>query len=502
MAEIIRDLLAPSVEAFGMRPAIAWLEKRKIKEMTYEELSANASRVRSFLLETGFTGRHIALIGQTSPEWLIAYFGIVTGPMTAVPLDASLPDRDLIRLLQRSDASLLFLSQKRESLMKEVREECPQIKRIIFFSDILALDPIDAERDAVPQPEDVATIIFTSGTTGVPKGVMLTQRNLYTNVVSVPVSVEPGTSMLSVLPIHHAYCLVCDYLKGLSLGARICMNDSLMHMVKNMSVFHPQITLMVPLMIETIARQLEGLYPSVPKAAVAEKIFGGKLTTIYSGGAHLEKEYIDLFREYGVSIYEGYGMSECSPVIADNTADHYRDGSVGRPLANVEVKFENEELMVRGSSVMKGYYKMPEETEKALTPDGWLHTGDKGRLDEDGYLYITGRVKNLIILSNGENVSPEEIEGKLALLPLIQEVIVTGGKNGLVAHIYPDPQETLKEFGEPFDPAVRQSLQKAVDAFNLTQPTYRHINDIVIRRTPFLKSTTQKILRQKIDIEG
>lgn len=327
---------------------------------------------------------------------------------------------------------------------------------------------------------------------------MLTQNNLATNVMSVDFTREPGTVMLSVLPIHHAYCLVMDWLKGFSLGATVCINDSLLHMVKNMSIFKPEVMLMVPLMIETIYKKLSSADPAIPKKVIADHVFGGKLNMIFTGGAHLAPYYIDKFAEYGVDIFEGYGMSECSPVISSNTPDAHKAGSIGRPLSNVEIDFENGEILVKGSSVMKGYYKMPEETAETLK-NGWLHTGDKGYLDDDGFLFMNGRVKNLIILSNGENISPEEIENKLALGELVGEVIVTGENNGLTARIYPE-QEVVAAKGLD-EAAIQTELQAFLDQYNKTQPTYRQITGLVVRKNPFIRSSTKKIKRQEAVID-
>ena len=289
-----------------------------------------------------------------------------------------------------------------------------------------------------------------------------------------------------------------DWLKGFSLGATVCINDSLMHMVKNMGIFKPDIILMVPLMVETIYKKLSSAGPLIPKKMVAAKAFGGKLKTIITGGAHLDPFYIDKFADYGIDILEGYGMSECSPVISSNTPKIHKAGSIGKPLSNVEISFEDGEILVKGSSVMKGYYKMPEETAETLR-DGWLHTGDKGYLDEDGFLFINGRIKNLIILSNGENISPEEIENKLALGKLVGEVIVTGENNGLTARIYPDQDAvSAKHMSEE---KIRTELQAFLDSYNKSQPTYRQITGLVVRKNPFIKSTTKKIKRQEAEID-
>ncbi|MDO4336645.1 MAG: AMP-binding protein [Eubacteriales bacterium] len=514
---LIRDILEESGKKYSDIKAVKWLKKKEILERSYRELLENTAAIRKGLFAEGFKGKHIALIGTSSVEWIESYLGIITGNTVAVPLDAGLPGEDLIDLINRSDSEGLFLSPKNLALLDGILAGCPNLKKIWLLQE----EEPDASQKAVspkvaslaevkaasknstdegdrPAPEDVATIIFTSGTTGKSKGVMLTQKNLATNVRAVAYTKEPGSVLLSVLPIHHAFCLVMDWLKGFSLGTTVCINDSLLHMVRNMSIFKPDVMLMVPLMVETIYKRLAAADPAIPKKVLAEKVFGGNLEIIFTGGAHLDPYYIDRFAEYGVDVLEGYGMSECSPVISSNLPEDHKAGSVGRPLSNAEIAFENGEILVKGSSVMKGYYHMPEETAETLK-DGWLHTGDKGYLDDDGFLYINGRVKNLIILSNGENISPEEIENKLALGELVGEVIVTGENNGLTARIYPD-QEVAAAKGLDAE-TVHAQLQAFLDEYNKNQPTYRQITGLVVRKNPFIRSATKKIKRQEALID-
>lgn len=511
---LIRDILEESGRNYAEIPAIKWLKKKEIQEINYRGLLENVTAVRKGLLAEGFSGKHIALIGSSSAEWVESYMGIITGSTVAVPLDVNLPGEDLIDLLNRSDSAGLFLSPKQKGLLEQIREKCPKLQKIWMLEDAAASQTdsaaifsladlkaagADSAADADrPDPEGIATIIFTSGTTGKSKGVMLTQKNLAENVKSVQYTAKPGSVLLSVLPIHHAFCLVMDWLKGFSLGTTVCINDSLLHMVKNMGVFQPEVMLMVPLMVETIYKRLAAADASIPKQMVANAVFGGRLHTIFTGGAHLDPYYIEKFAQYGVAVLEGYGMSECSPVISSNTPEDHKDGSVGRPLPNVEIAFDNGEILVRGSSVMKGYYQMPQETADTLK-DGWLHTGDKGYLDEDGFLYINGRVKNLIILSNGENISPEEIENKLALGALVGEVVVTGENNGLTARIFPDPDVAAAKGLDA--QAIQAELQAFIDQYNKTQPTYRQITGLVVRKNPFIKSATRKIKRQEVLID-
>lgn len=509
MGMLIRGMLEESAKKFADIKAVKWLVKKEIHERSYSELMENMAAVRKGLQAEGFNGKHISLIGTSSVEWIESYLGIITGNTVAVPLDAGLPEEDLVDLVNRSDSEALFLSPKNQALLDGILAKCPKIKKVWMLqeespgvsgektSSLGALKAAASKCNSdtsVPSPDDVATIIFTSGTTGKSKGVMLTQENLATNVASVDYSTDPGSILLSVLPIHHAYCLVMDWLKGFSLGTTICINDSLIHMVKNMGVFKPQVMLMVPMMIETIYKRLASADAAIPKKVLADNVFGGNLEIIFTGGAHLDPFYISEFAEYGVEVLEGYGMSECSPVISSNTPETHKAGSIGKPLPNAEIKFENGEILVRGSSVMKGYYQMPEETAETLK-DGWLHTGDKGYMDEDGFLFINGRVKNLIILSNGENISPEEIENKLALDALVGEVIVTGEDNGLTARIYPD-QDVVAAKGLD-EESIKTALQAFLDSYNKNQPTYRQITGLVIRKNPFIRSATKKIKRQE-----
>ncbi len=513
MGILIRDVLEESSRKYAAITAIQWLKKKEVFGRSYSELMEQVEAVRKGLLAEGFSEKHIALIGTSSVEWIESYLGIITGKTVAVPLDAGLPGEDLVDLINRSDSEALFLGPKNKALLSEILAKCPKLEKVWMLQEEavegenekaasladLKAAAQKADTDAQrPEAEDVATIIFTSGTTGKSKGVMLTQNNLATNVASVEFTAKPGSVVLSVLPIHHAFCLVMDWLKGFSLGLTLAINDSLLHMVRNMSIFRPSIMLMVPMMIETIYKRLASADPAIPKKMLGAKVFGENLRIIFTGGAHLDPYYIEQFAEYGVDVLEGYGMSECSPVISSNTPDDHKINSVGRPLSNVEISFDNGEILVKSSSVMKGYYKMPQETAETLK-DGWLHTGDKGYLDEDGFLFINGRVKNLIILSNGENISPEEIENKLALGALVGEVIVTGEDNGLTARIY--PEQELAEAKGLDEEAIRAELQAFLDQYNKNQPTYRQITGLVVRKHPFIRSATKKIKRQEALID-
>ncbi len=343
--------------------------------------------------------------------------------------------------------------------------------------------------DHVPVPEDLATIMFTSGTTGKSKGVMLSHKNLAENATCLDMKIEAGTVIMSVLPIHHAYCLSMDILKGLSIGCVICINDSLMRIAKNIKLFEPNMILMVPLMIETLAKKLESA-SLLPAPVVKATVFGKQFHTICSGGAYLNPAYIDTFKKYGITILQGYGMTECSPVISTNLPWNSKIGSVGKLLPNCEAKTVDEELWVKGTSVMQGYYHMLEETGETLS-DGWLKTGDLGYVDEDGFVFLTGRKKNLIITPNGENVSPEEIENKLSEKRIIQEVLVRESDGVIEAEIYPDYEYAAKKKVKD----MRNTLQEIIDEYNMNAPLYKRVVKLKIRETEFEKNTTKKIKR-------
>lgn len=503
MEKTIYTLWKGCEEKYASLPAVRWLVKKNVQEKSYGELAAETNGIKKGFAANGFDHKHIALIGTSSVEWITAYMAVVSSSNTAVPLDSALPADDLIDLINRSDSEGVFLDKLFVSLAGAIKANCPNVRKIWMLSGDAAegtetvADLIASGKDTpMPEPpkeDDICMIVYTSGTTGKSKGVMLTQSNLYCNVEAILYDFDPGLVFMTVLPVHHAFCLSMDWLNGFMMGAVLCINDSLFHIVRNMGIYQPDVMLMVPLMIETIYKRLKSYEGQVPPEVLGKKIFGENLKYVFTGGAHLDPYYIGEFAKYGIEVYEGYGMSECSPVISSNNIGEGKPGSIGKPLSNVEIKFEDGEILVRGTSVMKGYYKMEKETEETLK-DGWLHTGDKGYLDEDGYLFINGRVKNLIILSNGENISPEEIETKLALNDLIGEIVVTGEDNMLTARIYPDPETTEKMSKDE----VQAALQGILDEYNKDQPTYKQLSRLVVREYPFLKNTTKKIIRHEV----
>lgn len=496
----IRDILVHTEKKYGAEDAIRYkIQKDTIETKSYTQLKQDSESFSCVLRELGELGHHIAITGQTSYAWIVAFLGTVGSGSVAVPLDVSLPAEEMCELIDRADVTVLVLDEIREDVKAIVRERCPKLKHVISMQatenseDVSSFWQLIGEQnggyDEPLDPDTLCTIMFTSGTTGKSKGVMLTQRNLAENATCQDMKIPERTVIMSVLPIHHAYCLSMDILKGISLGSVICINDSLMRIAKNIKLFQPDMILMVPLMIETIAKKLEDVN-KLPAKIIKRKVFGKNLHTICSGGAYLNPELIDLFEKYGIQIQQGYGMTECSPVISTNPSWDIRKDSVGQLMPNCEAKIVDEEIWVRGSSVMMGYYKMPEETAETLV-DGWLRTGDLGYVDEEGFIYLTGRKKNLIITKNGENVSPEELENKLSTARLVQEVLVRESEGMIEAEIFPDLEYAAKKKIKN----VSEQLQQIVDEYNQEAPLYKRIYHLKVRDTEFEKTPSKKIKR-------
>lgn len=496
----IRDILVQAEKQFGPEDAIRYKTGKDIIETkSYTQLKEDSERFSSVLKELGEQGNHIAITGMTSYLWLVAYLGTVNSGSVAVPLDVSLPAEELCELIDRADATVLVLDEIRQDVAAMVRERCPKLKYVFSMQkenntkEMLSLcQSLAAQQEGFgyqPEPGQLCTIMFTSGTTGKSKGVMLTHRNMAENATCLDMKIPSRTVILSVLPIHHAYCLSMDILKGISLGSVICINDSLMRVAKNIKLFQPNMILMVPLMIESLAKKLEEA-AGLPPEIVKKEVFGEQFHTICSGGAYLNPAYIDLFQKYGITILQGYGMTECAPVISTSVSWNIKKEAVGQLIPNCEAKVVGEELWVRGSSVMLGYYKMPEETKEVLY-EGWLKTGDLGYVDQDGFVYLTGRKKNLIITKNGENVSPEELENKIAENRLVQEILVREKDGVIEAEIFPDYEYAGKK--EITD--IEGALQKIIDGYNQNAPVYKRIYSIKVRETEFEKTPSKKIKR-------
>ena len=499
--ETLRDIVKYSAQNYGEQAAYRYKVKKEIEDKSYNEVNKDSMAISRMMEDFGMKGKHVAIIGTTTYQWIISYFGVVNSASVAVPIDARLPADAICELLVRADVEMLIFDEIRADVAAAVKSACPEVKYIISMQAEEEKDGILSWKELVAKyqgeyetkidPDQLCTILFTSGTTGKSKGVMLSHRNLSDNATCLDMKIPVGTVSMTLLPINHVYCLTMDIIKGMFIGATVCINDSIMHVQKNMKLFQPELILLVPLVIESIYAKLKAAGNLLPKKMIAKQAFGGNLKTICSGGAYLDPDYVEKFAEYGITILQGYGMTECSPVISNNLEWENKVGSVGKLLPNCEAKVVDEEIWVKGSSVMMGYYKMPEETAETLE-DGWLKTGDLGYIDEDNFVYITGRKKNLIILANGENVSPEEIENQICKSDLVKEIIVRDKEKVIQAEIFPDYEYAKKKRIHD----IPAKLQEIIDEYNSSAPVYKRVLDLVVRETEFEKNTSKKIKRQ------
>lgn len=499
----LQDLVRLAAEEYGDRPYIREKAGKELVDSSFNKLYSDSRKIASYLDEKfGGEKLHAAIIGPTSYAWLSAYFGTVINGNVAVPLDAQLACEDICELMTRADVSAFFYDKKYEPIINAVRASCPEIKAFVCLQQCEDCDTTlaeitenysEAELKTVT-PDMLAAIVYTSGTTGKAKGVMLSHGNLIDNTNCQDDEAEVGDITMTVLPIHHVYCFTCDILLGLRYGSTVCVNDSMMRIAMNLQLFKPMFVLVVPMIAQTIYKQIIGAANAkqLPPAAVAKQVFGGNLKGIYSGGAYLPPELVNGYLELGIPIAQGYGMTECSPRISTaNFREISTAGDVGKIVNGCKVEIIDGEIVVSSPSVMQGYYNWPEATAEALDSEGRLHTGDLGYIGDDNRLFITGRKKNLIILSNGENVSPEELENKFASVELAAEILVYGEDGVITAEIFPN-----KDVCADIDEAAAK-LHEIIDNINKTLPSAKTIRKLRLRNKEFDKTPSRKIKRQQ-----
>ena len=495
----IKGLVYYADERFGDEPFIREYAHKKFMDTSYRQFRQDCDSLAVWIQEQFPEGVHAALAGLTSSGYLKAWFGIQCANSVSVPLDCANSAEKIADEINRSDSEILFLDDKHIGDVPKFKELCPNVKYYVHVQKdgegILSLPQIISEYagqtpKGMTKPEDLTAILFTSGTTGLSKGVMLSNANLIDNTTCEPDQNFHGDKRMTVLPVHHVFCFTCDILCALWFGRTLCVNDSLMRIIKNLKIFQPTETTFVPMIAGSILKRMEQMAEKNPdKIAVGKDVFGENFSVIYTGGAYLSPEIIKGYKEFGIEIAQGYGMTECSPRICTGVKYCPHPESVGRVVPRCEIKIVDSEIWVKSPSVMMGYYKNPEETAKSLTPDGWLMTGDLGYL-EDGYLYITGRKKNLIILANGENVSPEEIENQFAYFQPIKEIVVYEKDNNITAEVYPDPEYVSDN--------IREEIQTKIDEVNSTFPPAKRIVSLILRETEFEKTASKKIIRSSI----
>ncbi|MGN0537906.1 MAG: AMP-binding protein [Acutalibacteraceae bacterium] len=496
----LQDLVRLSAAEYGEKIFLKEKNGNDISEKSFNTFWSDVRKVAGIVEKTKEQDKavHAAVIGPTSYAWLISYFGTVCGGNTAVPLDALLPCADICDLLQRADVSVFFYDKRYEKMIPEIQANCPNVKTFISFDTLPALLE-KAEASVLPKvlSENLAAIVYTSGTTGKSKGVMLLHKNLVDNAMCQDNECTSDDVVLSVLPIHHIYCFTCDILLSLRYGSTLCVNDSMLRIAQNLKLFQPTVMLIVPMIAETIYKQImaaSAAKPEIPVKMIANAVFGGRLKTIYSGGAYLRPELQKAYWDFGFDMAQGYGMTECSPRISTaDINDKECAGDVGKIVNGCQVKIEDGEILAKSDSVMAGYYKDPDATRETITEDGWLRTGDLGYVDDKNRIFITGRKKNLIILSNGENVSPEELENKFAGVDFISEVLVYSEDGVITAEIFPNAEYckdmTADEIAAMFKAKVKEINKSLVSS--------KTIHGLRIRDVEFDKTTSKKIRRNQ-----
>ncbi|MCR5042113.1 MAG: AMP-binding protein, partial [Clostridia bacterium] len=496
----LREMVDKAAEEYSSAPFATYKTEDGITSKTYGEFRRDTRAIASYLVKRGLGGAHAALIAANSYEWLAAFFGTVSAGAAVVPLNIGETVDALERLTLFADCEVVFFDEKRRAVAERLKNS-GMIKLFVSVDDNAAQGEMDlselfaeSETELPPVgPDDLCSIVYTSGTTGMPKGVMLTHKNYIYSALSVHVAC-PTKSLLCVLPLSHAFCFTAVITKGIVKGKEIFMNDSFDNLMANIRLFRPESMAVVPQIAKKLmfgALKFAGMHPEMSEQAAVKAFFGGNIIDIISGGAPLESELAIRFEKTGVLVLNGYGMTECAPIISNNATYQHRAGSVGKPIPCMEVVVRDSQILVKGPSVFKGYYKNPEETAAAFTEDGYFKTGDTGYFDNDGYLYLNGRVKNLILLDNGENVSAEQLEALFGYEKLVKEVVCYGEGNAIVAEIFPDRDFISAEGIGDLDAYMLDMLQRV----NSRLAVFQRISKYVLRDAPFPKNASMKIKR-------
>ncbi|MEE0866501.1 MAG: AMP-binding protein [Clostridia bacterium] len=539
-----KDMLYRSGDIYRSRTAFKVKDENgNIKSVTYEEFKNDIVYVGTCLLEKGFENKRIAVIGKNSYKWCVSYLAAsIVG--IVVPLDKELHTDDIINFMNVSQTACILGDKKiLDSISDNIEKvENPDTEFVVFEKNydrilnegkVAYLDGYKKFDDITIDPDELRILLFTSGTTGNAKGVCLSQRNICSNILSIYgiVKVRRSDLFFSVLPLHHTYECTIGFLLPIYSGASIAHCEGLRYIAKNMQEFHPSVILCVPLLLENVHKNIvknmnktlpdkykkennENPYYDLPfiiKKIVRNKVkntLGGRLRVFIVGAAAANPEIVADFRALHLNTLQGYGLTECSPLVAGNTDFFQKDDSCGLPIPNVEYKIENPndegvgEIIVKGPNVMLGYYEDEEKTKQTII-DGWFHTGDLGKIDKNGYLYITGRCKSVIVTKNGKNIYPEEVEYYLNDNPLISEALVLGvqkendDETYINAQIYPNIEAITEHLkgSVPTREEIWKIISDVVSNVNNKLPNYKHIKSFGIRDKEFEKTTTKKIKR-------
>ncbi len=551
----LKDMLEKSGKKFGDKVAyILKTEKEgEFKKITHKEFRDQINCLGTKLIDMGLKGKRISVIGENRYEWGLSYLSVVTGTGIVVPLDKALPENEIESLILRSEVEAIFYSKKYDDIMKHLKEKNNTKLKYFISMDleenkdgIYSLYQLVEEGkqlldkgnrkflDAKIDPEEMQIMLFTSGTTSISKAVMLSHKNLTANIMDIAATIklDENDVMLSFLPLHHTFESTVGFLYPLSKGCSIAFCDGIRHIAQNVKEYKITAVISVPALFEGIYKQIKkgiqkkGKWETVQKGIkisnfllkfgidIRKKLFkevhenlGGHLRLLVAGGAAFDPEIEKGFIDLGFRTYQGYGLTETSPVVAAEDDKYTRLGSIGKAFPSLDVKIlePNEdgigELMVKGPTVMLGYYDNEEATKEVLEPDGWFHTGDLAKIDKDGFIFITGRKKYVIVLQNGKNIFPEELEILINKIEGIKESFVYGKPDGndykICAKIVYN-KELMKELYQlEEETKIKEKIWEEIKKINKTMPAYKYVREISVTEQELIKTTTQKIKRHE-----
>ena len=549
----LKDMLNKTGILYADRPAYKIkIEEGKYQIYTHKEVRDMINNLGTALINLGLKGKRIAVIGENRYEWEIAYLSIVCGTGIVVPLDKSLPANELELLIERSDIEAIFYTKKYSDIIQNIKySEKNKLKHLISMDSDENFEGIYSQKELIREgrklieegnneflnakidPKEMEIMLFTSGTTSKSKVVALSHENICTNLMDIGsvLDVTQEDVFLSILPIHHVFECTVGFLFSLYKGAETVFCDGLRHIVENLNEYHVTVMACVPGIYERIFMmirkklekqgKLEEILKNEEKyknSSMQKKkevfkeihnMLGGKVKLLISGAAALDKTIEEKYRLLGLNLVQGYGLTETSPVVAVGTNKNYKLGSIGKTVPSVEAKLVDVnddgigELVVRGSSVMLGYYENEKVNKKSLQ-DGWFYTGDLAKIDEEGYIFICGRKKSVIVLKNGKNIFPEEMENLVNKIEGIRESFIFGkiqsnDENNIKINVkIVFDRDVMKDvYKVEEDEDIYKVLSKKIKEVNQTMPSYKAIRGMILTEEPLIKTTTNKIKRQE-----
>ena len=550
----LKDMINKSVEKFSDRPAYVFKTEKKgeFKEITYKQLKNDIDSLGTALINLGLEGKRVAVIGENRYEWGVTYLAVVNGTGIIVPLDKALPANEIESLIIRSGVEAIVYSNKYNEIMNDLKEKKNTDLKyfismdldesengIISFKKLVARGKELLENgdkrfiDAKINVEEMRIMLFTSGTTSKSKAVMLSHKNIASNLMDISsvLKVREDDRFLSFLPLHHTFECTTGFLLPLSVGASIAFCDGIRHIAENIKEYDITFMVSVPVLYENMCKKIMKSIKDQGKGTTVNvgmkvsnallkvgldirgKLFkqvhdslGSKLRLLVAGGAALDPDTEKTFNSLGINMVQGYGLTESSPVIAVEDDKYKKIGSIGKALPTLDVKIDkpNEEgigeLLVKGPTIMLGYYENEEATKETIDKEGWLHTGDLAKIDKDGFIFITGRKKFVIVLKNGKNVYPEELEILINKIAGVKECFVYGkpeddGDYKISAKIVYDKEIMKDIYGVEEEKDIKEKLWKEVKTINKTMPKYKYIKGITITEEELIKTTTRKVKR-------